>query len=342
LSSPSVSTSRGDGAGHGPWWRALSWRALLSPEVSLPLILLTFCVYLSIASPYFLLWQNFMNILASVSVIGIAAAFATLVVISAGVDLTPVAVMTAVGIVSLHTLNNGWSVTATVIACLVVAAALGAVNGILVSFIALNPFITTLGTNFIFTGVAYVVTSGQSQLLVGHSSDSFLQIGEATVGPQIPVSALIMLATFTIAFVMLRYTRFGTHVFAVGGDEKAARLNGVRVRRAKLFLYVLAAASAGVAGIVLAAQSGSVAPYAATSQTNLLLIIAAVIIGGTALEGGRGSVVGTFVGVLLVGVIQDGLVLLNVSSFYQPVVTGGVLVIALLLDKLQLALGAES
>ena len=125
---------------------------LLNPEVSLPLILLAFCVYLSIASPYFLLWQNFMNIFASVSVIGIAAAFATLVVISAGVDLTPVAVMTAVGIVSLHTLNNGWSVTTTVIACLCPAARGRCRDGLLMSLIALNPFITTLGTNFLHRG----------------------------------------------------------------------------------------------------------------------------------------------------------------------------------------------
>jgi ribose transport system permease protein len=315
---------------------------LLTPGISLPLILLAFCVYLSFASPYFLEWQNFMNILANSSVVGIAAAFATLVVISAGVDLTPVAVMTVVGIVALHALDAGMSVAVTVIICLAAAAGLGLINGVLIAFVDLNPFILTLGTNFVFTGVGYVVTNGQSQLLQGHASQDFLSIGTSTVGPSIPISAIVMVAAFAAAFVVLRFTRYGTHVYAVGGDEAAARLNGVRVRRAKVLVYTLAALAAGVAGIVLAAQSGSVAPYAATSQTNLLLIIAAVIVGGTALTGGRGSVVGTFVGVLLLGVIQDGLVLLNIASFWQPVVTGTVLISALTLDKLQLAVRVEA
>ena len=283
-----------------------------------------------------------MNILANSSVVGIAAAFATLVVISAGVDLTPVAVMTVVGIVALHALDSGLSVALTVIICLGAAAALGVINGLLIAFVDLNPFILTLGTNFVFTGAGYVVTSGQSQLLTGHAAQGFLSIGDSTVGPNVPISALVMLAIFAIAFAILRFTRFGTHVFAVGGDEAAARLNGVRVRRAKILIYALAAVAAGVAGVVLAAQSGSVAPYAATSQTNLLLIIAAVIVGGTALTGGRGSVVGTLVGVLLLGVIQDGLVLLNIASFWQPVVTGVVLIAALTLDKLQVAVRVEA
>jgi ribose transport system permease protein len=315
---------------------------LLTPGISLPLILLAFCIYLSIASPYFFEWQNFMNILANSSVVGIAAAFATLVVISAGVDLTPVAVMTVVGIVALNSLDAGLSVTVTVIVCLASAAVLGLINGVLIAFVDLNPFILTLGTNFVFTGLAYVVTSGQSQLLQGHDSQNFLSIGTATVGPSIPISAIVMVGVFGAAFVILRYTRFGTHIYAVGGDQAAARLNGVRVRRAKVLVYMLAALAAGVGGIVLAAQSGSVAPYAATSQTNLLLIIAAVIVGGTALTGGRGSVVGTLVGVLLLGVIQDGLVLLNIPSFWQPVVTGSVLIVALTLDKLQLAARVET
>ena len=142
-----------------------------------------------------------------------------------------------------------------------------------------------------------------------------------------------MAATFLVAFLLLRYTRFGIHVFAVGGGEQAARLGGVRTRRVKISLYVLSAASAGLAGIVAAAAGGSVAPYAASNSNDLLTILAAVIIGGTALTGGRGSVIGTLVGILLLGVIGNGLVLKNISSFYQPVVTGAILLVAIVLDE---------
>jgi ribose transport system permease protein len=146
---------------------------------------------------------------------------------------------------------------------------------------------------------------------------------------------VIMLASFALAFVLLRFTRFGTHVFAVGGGEGPARLSGVRVVSTKLWIYVLSAVSAGVAGVVAASAGGSVAPYAASNSNDLLTILAAVIIGGTALTGGRGSVIGTLVGILLLGMIGNGLVLRNISSFYQPVVTGAILLVAIIIDEIR-------
>jgi ribose transport system permease protein len=138
-----------------------------------------------------------------------------------------------------------------------------------------------------------------------------------------------------MAWFLLRYTRFGTHVMAIGGDEHSARLGGVRVVRVKILLYTLSALAAGVAGVVSASAAGSVAAYAASGSNDLLAIIAAVIIGGTALTGGQGSVIGTLVGVLLIGIISNGLVLDNISSFYQPVVTGSILLLAIILDELR-------
>jgi ribose/xylose/arabinose/galactoside ABC-type transport system permease subunit len=130
-------------------------------------------------------------------------------------------------------------------------------------------------------------------------------------------------------------------VFAVGGDENAARLSGVRVRHVKVRLYVLSALSAGIAGVVQASAGGSVAPYAASNSNDLLTILAAVIIGGTALTGGRGTVVGTLAGILLLGVIGNGLVLENISSFYQPVVTGAILLVAIVLDEIRRRLAPQ-
>ena len=144
-----------------------------------------------------------------------------------------------------------------------------------------------------------------------------------------------MLAVFAATFFMLRFTRFGTHVFAVGGGQTAARLSGVRVVHVKLLVYVLAGFVSGIAGIVQTANAGQVGVYAVANSNDLLVIIAAVIIGGTALTGGRGSVIGTLVGVLLLGVIQNGLTLLNISSFWQPVVVGLILLIAIVLDEVR-------
>ncbi len=309
------------------------WRAfLLRPELGLPLITLLLAVYLSFASEYFLQRQNLLNITEAVAVIGIAAAFATLVVIGGGIDLTPVTVMTVTGIVVLRALQHDVPVVPAVILALLAGAGIGLLNGLLIAIGNLNPFIVTLGTNFLFTGIAYVATEGNSQII---ENSTFLEIGQSRLFWNIPTSSVIMLASFAAAFFLLRLTRFGTHIFAVGGGESAARLSGVRVLSVKIWLYVLSALSAAVAGIVLSSASGSVAPYAASNSNDLLSILAAVIIGGTALTGGRGSVVGTAVGVLLLGLIANGLVLENISSFYQPVVTGAILLIAIVLDEIR-------
>ncbi len=266
------------------------------------------------------------------AVIGIAAAFATLVIIGGGIDLTPVTVMIVTGIVVLRALQHGVPVVPVVVLALLAGAAIGLLNGLLIAIGNLNPFIVTLGTNFLFTGIAYVATEGNSQII---ENSTFLEIGQSRLFWNIPTSSVIMLASFAAAFFLLRLTRFGTHIFAVGGGESAARLSGVRVLSVKVWLYVLSALSAAVAGIVLASASGSVAPYAASNSNDLLSILAAVIIGGTALTGGRGSVVGTAVGILLLGLIANGLVLENISSFYQPVVTGAILLIAIVLDEVR-------
>jgi ribose transport system permease protein len=146
---------------------------------------------------------------------------------------------------------------------------------------------------------------------------------------------VLMLGTFALAFCLLRFTKLGIHLYAIGGNEGAARLSGVRVQRVKLWVYAFSALAAGFAGVVQASAGGSVAPYAASSSNDLLYILAAVIIGGTALTGGRGGVVGTLVGLLLLGMINNGLALKSISSFYQPVVTGVILIVAIVLDELR-------
>jgi ribose/xylose/arabinose/galactoside ABC-type transport system permease subunit len=314
-----------------PW--ATGWRSLLlRPEMGLPLITLLFGVYLTFASQYFLQYQNILNITEAIAVLGIAASFATVVVVSGGIDLTPVTVGVMAGIVCLHGLNAEIPVPLVVVLALATATGIGVLNGMLIAVGRLNPFIVTLGTNFLFTGVAYVVTSGNAQLIPNHE---FAQIGQSRLPGQIPTSTVLMLGTFALAFCLLRFTKLGIHLYAIGGNEGAARLSGVRVQRVKLWVYAFSALAAGFAGVVQASAGGSVAPYAASSSNDLLYILAAVIIGGTALTGGRGGVVGTLVGLLLLGMINNGLALKSISSFYQPVVTGVILIVAIVLDELR-------
>jgi ribose transport system permease protein len=320
-----------DLGGHRRWLTGRE-SLLLRPEAGLPLITLALCVYLTFSSPYFLDWQNLLNVTFAVSAIGIAAAFATLVVIGGGLDLTPVTVGIMAGLTCVKGVDAGIPVVLVVVLALGAAAGIGLLNGLLIGVGRLNPFIVTLGTNFLFTGIAFVVTAGGA---LNVDNQSFANIGQSTLWFDIPTPTVIMAATFATAWFLLRYTRFGTHVLAIGGDEGAARLSGVRVVRVKIVLYTVSALAAGVAGVVAASAAGSVAAYAASGSNDLLSIIAAVIIGGTALTGGKGSVVGTLVGVLLIGLISNGLVLDNISSFYQPVVTGSILLIAIVLDEIR-------
>ncbi len=296
------------------------------------MVLLLLAVYLSFASPYFLTSSNLLNITQAAAIVGIAAAFATLVVIGGGLDLSPVVIFVMAGIVSHWALDAGASASVAILAGVGAGGAVGLLNGLLIGIGNLNPFIVTLGTNFVFGGLAFVLTEGEALLI---NDGGFESIGNSNLIGDIPTVTVIMAVAFLLAGLLLRMTRFGVHIFAIGGDVDAARLSGVPVVRVKILLYTVAGLAAGVAGVVLAAASGSVAPFQATGQNDLLTILAAVILGGTALEGGRGTVVGTLVGILLLGVISNGLVLEDISSFWQPVITGTFLLLAIVLDEVR-------
>jgi ribose transport system permease protein len=305
---------------------------LLRPDLALPLITLALFLYLSFANEFFFSQRNLLNITSAMALVGIAAAFATIVLISGGIDLSPVVTFIMAGLVCEWALARGIPVPITILLGISAGGLIGLFNGLLIAVGNLNPFIVTLGTNFLFTGLAFVVTDGEALVI---DNQGFKDIGTQNLIGDVSTSTIVMAAAFAVAFCMLRFTRFGVHVFAVGGDTNAARLSGVPVIRVKTLVYVIAGLSAGVAGVLLAASSGSVAPFQSAGQNDLLVIIAAVIIGGTALEGGRGTVIGTLVGILLLGIIANGLVLENISSFWQPVVVGALLLIAIILDEVR-------
>lgn len=299
-----------------------------SQGIGLLVLLVGMMVYFSWASPFFLSVNNFLNIGSNISYIGIMAIAMTMVIVSGGFDLSVGAVvaLTAVTVAKIHDLDvNIWIAVAAGFA---IGPLVGLANGLLVTKVGINPLITTLGTMSIVRGMAFVLTGG----LTGTILDSgFAYIGRGEFF-EVPVPLIILLIWFLIALVVMTSTRFGRDLYAIGGNAEASRLAGIPVDRRKVAVYVISGGAASVAGIVLASQLGAGAPQSAAGVE--LTVITAVILGGTSLSGGKGTVWGTMLGVFIMGVLNNGLALLRVSSFYQEVFRGAVLLLAVAVDQL--------
>ena len=294
--------------------------------VLLVLYLLIIAVF-SLLSPFFLDWRNMLTIGATVAYMGLMAALGTPLIIAGGLDLSVAAIAGLTGVVIALLYSAGLNIWFAAVCALLVAAAIGCLNGLLTTRLRMNPFIVTLGVMSIVSGSALVLTGGLTKpLMVG----SFNWIGSGRI-LTIPVPLILMLITFLVLWLVLTRTKFGRFVYATGGNPEASRLIGVPVVKTLMTLYVLSALSGGGAGIILAAQLGAAGPAAAAQ--NLLTVIAAIILGGTSLMGGRGSVWGTLLAVLILGTLNNGLTLLGISSFWQDITRGVVLLLAVGLDQ---------
>ncbi len=289
-------------------------------------------VFFSIQSPYFFDDRNAFNIGRAVSITGIAAAFATLLMISGGLDLSIGAIMNASGLtaaVIMAQSQHGIVVAFTI--ALGIATLIGFSNGIIVTKIGVNPIIATIGMQFVVRGMTLATRSGSA--LVRDST--FLEIGqgELAIGSlEIPVPVILMLTTMLLCYLVLRFTQFGKYIYAIGDNASACRRAGINVDRMRIALYTISGLGSGFAGLVLAGLTGAGIPYAAGNE---LSVISAVILGGVSLSGGVGVIQGTLLGVLLVGVLKNGMTLLNINANYQMVVEGSVLMIAVSLDQLK-------
>lgn len=298
------------------------------------LILLAFYVVLlivfSLLSPFFMTLRNMVAISSNVAFIGLMAAAGTPLIIAGGLDLSVAAVAGLTGVLIAIMHAAGIPIWAAVLAAVALGAAIGLVNGLLATGLKLNPLIVTLGTMSIVSGAALILTGGLTKPLM---VPGFNWIGSGRVFG-VPVPALLMLATYAALAVTLRRTKFGRYIYACGGNEEASRLLGLPVQPVQVSLYIISAVSGAVAGTMLAAMLGAAAPSAASPH--LLTVIAAIILGGTSLQGGRGSVWGTLVAVLILGTLNNGLTLLDVSSFWQDVTRGIVLLLAVGVDQVRL------
>jgi ribose transport system permease protein len=279
-------------------------------------------------NPNFLTLGNLRDVAISASINAIIGLGLTFVIITGGIDLSVGSIASFVGIVSANSMVvSGVAPGVALLLGIVLGLACGAVNGVLITTFRLPPFIATLGTMSVFQGFAYVVTNGKPVYNV--PQEFVLMLNSYIAGT--PVMVILVAIVGVACWLLLRRTVFGENVIATGGSEETAWLSGIRVNRVKIAVYALSGGLAGLAGLVLvarinAAQSEGGSPY-------LLTAIAAAVIGGANLMGGEGRIAGTLVGALILGALTNGLVLLNVPSFYEQIVTGLVVVIAVGLDQ---------
>jgi ribose/xylose/arabinose/galactoside ABC-type transport system permease subunit len=306
-------------------WAAREWLGRFGLVAALALISLV----LALVKPHFLSTGNLINVARQISLNGILAVGVTYVLLSGGVDLSLGSVVALSGVVAATFAHPGdWPVVVPMTMGILTGAACGAANGMAVTRGRIAPFIATLGMMTIARGLALVVSKGKP---VSNLSPAFTALGGDVLGFPIPI--LILLAVAAASSVFLSNLRLGRHLYAVGGNEAAARAAGLNVRGVKLFAYLLCGSLAGLAGVVLAARITTGQPNAGVAYE--LDGIAAAVIGGTSLNGGVGSIGGTLLGALLMGVINNGLDLLNVSSYYQQIVKGLIIIAAVWLDKRQ-------
>jgi len=307
--------------------------ALLGRPLAGVAVLLVFYVALiaafSILSPFFLTLRNMLAIGTNVAFIGLMAAAGTPLIIAGGLDLSVAAVAGLVGVVIALLNAAGLDVWLAVIFALLLGALVGVANGMFVTWLRLNPLIVTLGMMSIVSGSALILTGGLTKPLM---APGFNWIGQGRL-LGVPVPLILMIVTYVALSIVLSRTRFGRFVYATGGNTEASRLIGLPVERVQITVYVVSGVSGAVAGTMLAAQLGAAAPAAAAPH--LLTVIAAIILGGTSLYGGRGSVWGTLLAVLILGTLNNGLTLMNVSSFWQDVTRGVVLLLAVSLDQIR-------
>jgi ribose transport system permease protein len=282
-----------------------------------------------ILNPNFLTINNLRDVAVSACVNALIGIGLTFVIVTGGIDLSVGSIASFVGIVSANLMvNAGVAPVPGLLAGLALGFAAGALNGVLITWLKLPPFIATLGTMSVYQGLAYVTTNGTP---VYNVPSSFVFLLNSYIGG-VPIIVVIVIIVAVLAWLLLRRTVFGQNVIATGGSEETAWLSGIRVNRVKLLVYGISGLLAALAGMVVvarisAAQSEAGSPY-------LLTAIAAAVIGGANLMGGEGRIGGTLVGALILGALTNGLVLLNVPSFYEQIVTGVVVVVAVSVDQI--------
>lgn len=296
-------------------------------------VFLLLCLVLFLATPNFLTSRNIVNVLRQISINGMLSLGMTFVILTGGIDLSVGSILAFSGVVaaSLATQTTGsvHSLPVIILFAILAGVVIGALNGIVISVLKVPSFVVTLGMLSVARGVTYIYTDGTP---IPQLNETFLFIGRGTV-LGVPIPVILFFIAYILLYVLLYTTRYGRYVYAVGGNEKSAWVSGINVKKILFSVYVISGVLAAIGGIIITARTTAGLPQ--VGQSYELDAIAAVVIGGTNLRGGRGKLSGTLFGVLIIGVINNGLNLLGVSSYYQQVIKGLIIILAVWLDSLR-------
>ncbi|MFP4534919.1 MAG: ABC transporter permease [Spirochaetaceae bacterium] len=287
------------------------------------------CAVLAVLSPVFLTMNNVLNVIRQSSIIGIMAVGVTFVILSGGIDLSVGSVMAVSGMIAAGSLDSGAGVGAAILIALAVGVAAGLINGLLVTVAGITPFVVTLGMMSIARGATLLYSQGYP---ISGFTDAFRFIGGGYI-LGIPFPVIMLLGIVAIAWVVLTQTRLGRYTYAIGGNEETVKLSGINSSFFKTMVYVISGATAGISALILTSRLNSAGPTA--GLTYELTVIASVVIGGTSLSGGRGTVWGSLIGALLIAVINNGMNLLGISPYFQELARGVIIILAVYIDRLR-------
>ncbi|WP_455381527.1 ABC transporter permease [Salinispira pacifica] len=290
-------------------------------------VLLLLIIFFSIVSSSFLTASNLLTVTRQVAMLGISAVGMTCVILTSGIDLSVGSVMGITNIVcALLMTSAGIPILPAILITLVIAAAIGLINGVFVAYVRVPALITTLAMMTVLRGLSYVLCGGMP---VWGLPESFKFLGQGYLGP-IPVPVLIMIAIFALGWVFLNRTRHGRHIYGLGGNREAVRLSGVYTSRIETLVYVVSGFLTGLAGVIMLSRINSGQPKIGTGYE--MDVITAVVLGGVSIMGGEGSLLGVLFGVLITGVLANGMILTDVSEYYQQITKGLVLLAAVTFD----------
>lgn len=298
-------------------------------KVGMPFVLLVLVVFMLIKAPNFGTVSNLFNVARSISISAILAAGMTFVIITTGIDLSVGSTIAVSGCIAVLAAQQGLNPLLAILLGMVIGALIGLINGFLIAYCNLAAFIVTLGTMTFMRGLAYTITGG---LPIVDNGLNFRALGNGYLF-HVPIPFIVIIIVYVVMWIVLDKTKYGSHVYAVGGNAEAARLAGINVKGVLLSVYVIAGLCAGLAGCIFAARVVSAQPTAGDGYE--MDAIAAAVLGGTSLMGGKGKIPGTLIGAIIFGVLTTGLVLMNVPFFTQQLVKGIVIIIAVLIDGLK-------
>lgn len=290
------------------------------------IVFLVIFIFSCFLSPNFIKMANLMNIMRQISMFGILSVGMTFVIVSGGIDLSVGSVIALVCVVSAN-LVNSTGILPAILVSILIGAAVGLINGIGVTLGKLQPFIMTLGSLSMVSGAAYIYSNGTPISIRG----SFSKIGNSLLFNKIPLPAVYFVVIMLIAYFVMRFTPFGRFVYSIGSNKEASRLAGVDVNKVTIGVYVISGVLAAITGIIFAAQMSSGSPTAGEGYE--MQAITAAVVGGTSMNGGKGNLLGTFLGAVIIGMLSNVMNLTGVSSYWQTFLTGLILVLAVLIKK---------